>query len=293
MTLWKLQGNASFFVGDLPTTKEAYFKNYCLSIGTSVAHWAAAQSRRKGKDKVKIHSDNRRNLMPMGYLSLAVNHRLQHPGARVPWSCADLEELLNKSIAHRYTDSRSHLQPTFKATVEQAKQRFAQLPPSGLIREFAESIQHEKQGLSFNFFTIHNEAWLFLEMLHAAVTDIVGDKAVRKTINGAQTLPFVSGLCLATAAGRTLDDSQTMGASDTLLRVAADVLQAFVREGHGSTLRDVVNKCIDPQDVEGLHQGLALWALDDMDFSGGYQGPQPGGEEMEQLGTLLRMLGSN
>ncbi|EGX89986.1 hypothetical protein CCM_08240 [Cordyceps militaris CM01] len=33
LALWTLQGNASFFVGDLPTTKEAYFTNYCLSIG--------------------------------------------------------------------------------------------------------------------------------------------------------------------------------------------------------------------------------------------------------------------
>lgn len=71
----KLQGNASFFVGDLPTTKEAYFTNYRLSIGTSITYWAAAQSRRKTKNKVKVHSADRRNLKLLAYCSLAVSHR--------------------------------------------------------------------------------------------------------------------------------------------------------------------------------------------------------------------------
>ncbi|KAJ3483462.1 hypothetical protein NLG97_g7301 [Lecanicillium saksenae] len=59
-TLLELQGNASFFVGQPPTNKQAYFTNYCLSIGTSLTHWAAGQ--RKSSKTVKVHSDNRRHL---------------------------------------------------------------------------------------------------------------------------------------------------------------------------------------------------------------------------------------
>lgn len=115
--LWKMQGNPSFFVGDLPTNREAYFKNYCLSIGTSVANWAAE----KRKGKLKINAANRRNLKFMGYLTLATNHRLERAGARVPWSSAAVEHALNEGILKQYTDSRGHIQPEFKAKVEEAR----------------------------------------------------------------------------------------------------------------------------------------------------------------------------
>lgn len=115
--LWKMQGNPSFFVGDLPTNREAYFKNYCLSIGTSVTNWAAE----KRKGKLKINAANRRNLKFMGYLTLATNHRLEHPGARVPWSSAAVENALNEAILKQYTDSRDHIQPEFKDKVEEAR----------------------------------------------------------------------------------------------------------------------------------------------------------------------------
>lgn len=292
LTLWTLQGNASFFVGDLPTTKEAYFKNYCLSIGTSATHWVGAQNRRKGKEKVKIHSDNRRNLMPMGYLSLAINHRLEHPGARVPWSCATLEELLGTAFAQRYTDSRSHLRPEFKTTVEQAKKRFAELPPAKILREVAEAIQHEKQGLCFNLFTIHNEAWLFLEMLQTALAPILGNRAAGNAADPARTLPFVSGLCFAAAAGKTLDHSQTVVASDTLLRAAANVLQIFVQAGHGSIIKNAA-KDVDPPAVESLRQGLGLWRLDRMKPFGKQRGLEGRGQRTRELETLLQMLRPN
>ncbi|XWW97817.1 hypothetical protein V2A60_005804 [Cordyceps javanica] len=130
-------------------------------------------------------------------------------------------------------------------------------------------------------------------MLQAAFTPIIGDRVARNTGSDAQMLPFLPGLCFAAAAGKTLDRSQTVEANDTLLRVAADVLQAFVRDGHGSTIKDVAKKQIDPRDVEGLHQGLALWGLDDMEGLGGHRGPQRRGGGMEELEALLRMLRPN
>ncbi|KAL6693182.1 hypothetical protein J3F84DRAFT_396640 [Trichoderma pleuroticola] len=118
-TLRKLQGNPSFFVGDLPTNREAYFKNYCLSIGTSVTNWAP----NRRKSKLKINSANRRNLKYTGYVSLSTNLRLEHPGVRQPWSPSAVEVVLNEGIRKQYTDSREYFQTEFKDIVERERAR--------------------------------------------------------------------------------------------------------------------------------------------------------------------------
>lgn len=39
-TLQKMQGNSAYFIGEPPTSYEAYFKNYCLCMGVSTTNWA-------------------------------------------------------------------------------------------------------------------------------------------------------------------------------------------------------------------------------------------------------------
>ncbi|KAM3452244.1 hypothetical protein MY3296_004682 [Beauveria thailandica] len=296
--LWRLQGNASFFVGDLPTTKEAYFSNYCLSIGTSVTHWAAAQSRRKTKNKVNVHSANRRNLKPLAHLSLAVSHRLERPGARAPWSAAAVREVLSLSLTQRFTDSRSHIAPEAKAEVEEAKLRWAALLPAGLIHEVAGMVESEWYFLTrFNFFTMHNEAWLFLERLQAGLVAGPGLGSAPPPPRGygnAQMLPFVSGVCFAAAAGQSLDRAQTVPTSDAPLRTAAAVLQKFVREGHGRRMDDDTEREVEPDEVQALRQGLNLWHLDDKgrgadDERCDARGPAGENEDIDTLMSLLKV----
>ncbi|KAM3499751.1 hypothetical protein MY10362_007013 [Beauveria mimosiformis] len=295
-TLWRLQGNASFFVGDLPTTKEAYFSNYCLSIGTSVTHWAAAQSRRKTKDKVKVHSANRRNLKPLAHLSLAVSHRLERPGPRAPWSAAAVQEVLSLSLTQRFTDSRSHIEPEAKAEVQEAKLRWAALLPAGLVHQVAGMVESEWYFLtSFNFFTMHNEAWLFLERLQAGLVagPGLGPAPPPRGYSNAQMLPFVSGVCFAAAAGQSLDRAQTVPTSDAPLRTAAAVLQKFVSEGHGRRMDDDIDREVEPDEVQALRQGLNLWHLDDKGRVGDerydVRGPAGGNEDIEMLMSLLKV----
>lgn len=261
-TLWTLQGDASFFVGNLPKTSEAYLKNYSLSIGLSVTHWAAEQSRCKTKHKVKTYSDNRRNLKRFGHLSRLVNLCLEHVGARSPWSMDAIQEAPKTGFAERYTDSRSHLRPEFKAKVAEAKAQYAALTPAGLIREVAEAIVHEKPELLFNFFTMHNEAWLFLERLKTTLNERFGYAAFLRALRGAKMLPLMPGVCLAAAAGQLRDRTQIVPASDTYLYAAADVMQKFVDERHGRRMRDVAERDVKPREVQALKQGLDLWALD-------------------------------
>lgn len=139
-TLWKMQGNPTFFVSELPTNREAYFKNYCLSIGASATNFAAHQRTRNPK----INSDNRGNLKFMGYVSLQTNHRLEYPGATYPLSPAAVETMLNDGIRKQYTDSREHFRPEFGEKVEQA--RVCSLHPRSDMRiGFASSPRFNKR----------------------------------------------------------------------------------------------------------------------------------------------------
>ncbi|KAM0258485.1 hypothetical protein ACHAQJ_003824 [Trichoderma viride] len=222
-TLWQMQGNPSFFVGDLPTTREAYFKNYCLSIGTSVTNWAS--DKRKGK--LKINAANRRNLKFMGYLSLSTNHRLEHPRARQPWSSAALEDILYQGIRRQYTDSRDHFQTEFKDKVEQERLELAGLLPPGLIRKLALDIQAEIPGICFNLFTMHNEAWTLLGRLKEGFAGVLSD-------------------CMSPQGDKKMEPS------DVLMLAAATILQKFLEEGQGRAIKEATTKKLQEKDVEGL-----------------------------------------
>ncbi|KAL7927209.1 hypothetical protein ACQKWADRAFT_101012 [Trichoderma austrokoningii] len=244
--LWKMQGNPSFFVGDLPTNREAYFKNYCLSIGTSATNWAAE----KRKGKLKINAANRRNLKFMGYMTLATNNRLEHPGMRVPWSSAAVENVLNEGILKQYTDSRGHIQPEFKEKVEEARIENARLLPPGLIRKLAHGLQSELPDIRFNLFTMHHQAWRYLERLSEGYSGILGAGVLSKK---PEELPFAAGLPLAVAAGQmSPQGDKKTEPSDALLLLAADVLRKFLEEGQGRAVKEAMAKTLRQKDVKGL-----------------------------------------
>ncbi|KAK4076576.1 uncharacterized protein Triagg1_4179 [Trichoderma aggressivum f. europaeum] len=256
-TLRKLQGNPSFFVGDLPTNREAYFKNYCLSIGTSVTNWAP----NRRKSKLKINSANRRNLKYTGYVSLSTNHRLEHPGARQPWSPSAVEAILIEGVRKQYTDSREHFQTEFKDVVEKESLELAKLLPPGIIRKLALAIQNEIPGISFNYFTMHTEAWNLLRRLEEGFSQVLGPNVLSKNPDD---LPFAAGIVLATAAGQmSPQGDKKVEKSDVLMHVAADALQQFLREGQGSVIKEASAKNVRPEDVESLKFGGSdPWGID-------------------------------
>ncbi|KAL9480507.1 hypothetical protein ACSS6W_005293 [Trichoderma asperelloides] len=59
----------------------------------------------------------------MGYLTLATDHCLEHPGARAPWPSTAVENALNEGILKQYTDGRDDLRPEFKDKVEEERVR--------------------------------------------------------------------------------------------------------------------------------------------------------------------------
>ncbi|KAM3532259.1 hypothetical protein NHJ13051_000245 [Beauveria bassiana] len=163
----------------------------------------------------------------IGLLPTAVSHRLERPGPRVPWSVAAVQEELGLGYAHRYTDSRSHIKPEAKAAVDEAKLRYAALPPAGLVHEVAEI-----SGC--------RQAW--------SPGPGPGPAPPPRGYSNAQMLPFVSGVCFAAAAGQSLDRAQR---------------RCRRARGHGRRIFDDNDRDVKPADVRALRRALGLWHLDD------------------------------
>jgi hypothetical protein len=100
-TFWEMQGNKAFFIGDPPTDREGYYKNYCMCTGASVRNWAP--TKRKGRPI--LHKANRRKTKINGWVSAGMNSRLLTPRAEAPsLSWAFIEELLDFAHRHRHPD---------------------------------------------------------------------------------------------------------------------------------------------------------------------------------------------
>ncbi|OAA70148.1 hypothetical protein LEL_09964 [Akanthomyces lecanii RCEF 1005] len=110
----------------------------------------------------------------------------------------------------------------------------------------AEAIMHEKPGLCFNFFTMRNEAWLFLERLNTALNERLGN---------AGRLPRGRGGPVARPRTEGAGERRTPACCG---RRDADVVDV----GHGKRMRDVAVRDVKPREVQALKQGLTLWALD-------------------------------
>ncbi|KAM3478777.1 hypothetical protein MY5147_002045 [Beauveria neobassiana] len=254
---------------------------YCGLLLHHMRSYAAAPgalvgSRRKTKDKVKVHSANQRNLKPLACFSLAVSHRLQRPGPRVPWSAATVQEELGLGYAHRYTDSRSHIKYEAKAMVEEAKLRYAALPPAGLV----------------------HEAWLFLERLQAGLIagpgPGPGPAPPPRGYSNARRCCLLYRVCaLPPPRASRSTTPKTVPTSDAPLRTTAVVLQKLVGEGHGRRMVDDSHREVEPErGVQALRQRLGPWHLDDKGRVGDERydarGPAEGNEEIDMFIPLLK-----
>lgn len=113
----KLQGHASFFVGEPPTNFKGSFTNYCVGTGTSIRNLAADRK----SEEVKINKSNQRRLRFLGFLSLATTGRLIRPSPRLPCSFDEIIHLLDLSIKKRFTNSRGHFISAHQGAVDARK----------------------------------------------------------------------------------------------------------------------------------------------------------------------------
>ncbi|KAL6358974.1 hypothetical protein LRP88_09172 [Fusarium phalaenopsidis] len=114
---WKRQGNLAFFVGDPPTDREGYFRNYCLSIGLSASNWAPT----KRQGKVNVNTANRRNLKFNRWVPLTMKNQLVPTRERPPLSADMIEGILLDGRRHEIMDGKGHVRPELKEKIEEDK----------------------------------------------------------------------------------------------------------------------------------------------------------------------------
>ncbi|KAM0441305.1 hypothetical protein ACHAPT_000614 [Fusarium lateritium] len=254
---WKMQGNSAFFVGDPPTDREGYFRNYCLSIGVSASNWAP--NRRRGRPSV--NTANRRNLKFNGWVSLTMKSRLVPAGERPPLSADMVEGILREGRRHEVMDGKGHIRPELKERAKGDEIDLINSTPASLIEKLASEIDAEIPKLTFDHFTLHNTAWALLTELKDDFTRIFGVDFLRY-IPRESVLPFVVGYVFSTAAGRK-DVQESAEPVDTMIDAAGEYVGRFLAEGRGRVVKDGSGAVVSPEEVADLDSyGADPWRMD-------------------------------
>ncbi|KPM42245.1 hypothetical protein AK830_g4351 [Neonectria ditissima] len=258
-TFWKMQGDSAVFVGDPPTNREDYFKNYCLCIGVSVSNWAPT----KRKGKVNVNTANRRNMKFKGWVSLVVNRRLAPTGERPPLSSDLIEGILIEGRRHEALDGKGHIRPEVKGKVNNETIDSVSLSPTILIRKLALNIHAEISDIGFNYFTMHNSAWKFLTELKEEFTRLWGAEFLRY-IPKEDKLPYVVGYVFSTAAGRTgLTRDDKAEPRDDGIDAAARVMRKFLEDGRGRVVKEQAETDVEPEELKDAEfSDYDPWRLD-------------------------------
>ena len=239
-TFREIQGDSTFFVGEPPTDLEGYHRNYCLSIGLSLANWAPSRQKqqqqqplqqtkknknkkRKGKKNdendddddhyVLINLKNRRSLQNTGYVSLEFRNRAQpveKADERAPLSMDQLQSILEKGRRAALLDHKGHLRADRKEAQAEAAEASdllnpstAKTRPTDVIRALAEAIEDEIPAIRYDIFAIHNTCWAFLLRLKEAFHATIVDDVSLRGDEDKDDLPFLAGYALSIAAGHT------------------------------------------------------------------------------------------
>ncbi|UPK99330.1 hypothetical protein LCI18_010265 [Fusarium solani-melongenae] len=224
---WKRQGNSAFFVGDPPTDREGYFRNYCLSIGMSASNWAPT----KRQGKVNVNTANRRNLKFNGWVSLTMKNRLVPTGDRPPLSADIIEGILLDGRRHEIMDGKGHVRPELKEKTEEDR--------------LALDVHDDVPKITFDLFTLHNT--------------IMGPEFL-KCVPREELLPYVAGYVFSTAAGRQDIETKT-----ELINAAGRFVEGFLAKGKGRVVKEGSKATVKPQEVSNIQfNATEPWGLDQL-----------------------------
>ncbi|EEU48956.1 uncharacterized protein NECHADRAFT_75637 [Fusarium vanettenii 77-13-4] len=254
---WKRQGNSAFFVGDPPTDREGYFRNYCLSIGLSASNWAPT----KRQGKVNVNTANRRNLKFNGWVSLTMKNRLVPTGDRTALSPDVIEGILLDGRRHEIMDGKGHVRPELKEKTDDDKVDFINLSPASLIEKLALDVHDDVPKITFDLFTLHNAAWDLLTKLKGEFTKVMGTEFLRY-VPREELLPFVVGYVFSTAAGRQDIETKTESV-DILINAAGRFVKGFLEKGKGTVVKEGSKAIVKPQEVANIQfNATEPWGLD-------------------------------
>ncbi|KAH7305437.1 hypothetical protein B0I35DRAFT_413836 [Stachybotrys elegans] len=261
-TFWKQQGDATFFVGSPPTDREGYFKNYCLSIGSSISNWATSKKR---SGKININVANRRNMKFMGKLGLELDRRLLPTGSRMPMDGEAFQAILERGRRSKFLDGKGHIRPECVEAAKAAEHNPPKLSGPELISQVATDIQAEIPETTFNYFAMHDTVWALLQELRqeALKPDAMGSQ-LHSVVPNEDHLPHVVGCVFSAAAGR-LDKTPHLS-PDFLMDMAANTIRAILVAGKGRCILEQGQAVVSPKEVAGLKyaEPVDAWGYNQM-----------------------------
>ncbi|CEJ88209.1 hypothetical protein VHEMI04645 [[Torrubiella] hemipterigena] len=243
---WRLQGNASFFVGDPPESYFACAKNYSISIGSSVLNWAPGRIKRTLR--FQLNSANIRKLKTLAFMSRYVHTSTCGGGPRVTLSLMSVSTTLQTSVQRRYTDSKGKLDKVFAQEVLECCAAIEKLQARGIAQKIAAEFERDETELYFNLYRLQHQI--------SQVTERISERVHPSLLEGddLNTISTLKALCDSFLFFPSACDTNTECRNMMLnqgLPAIGEALADWISEGNG----DVVLK--EMQDRENLQPGNA------------------------------------
>jgi hypothetical protein len=117
--------------------------------------------------------------------------------------------------------------------------------------------------ITFDYFTMHNTAWILLKELKEKFTRINGVEFLQY-IPQEDKLPFVVGYTFSTAAGRKgLEDEGKAQPVDSFLNVAGESIREFLIKGQGRVVKDRSKKKVEHEELASMEfKDYDPWRMD-------------------------------
>ncbi|KAI4713823.1 hypothetical protein J4E89_001271 [Alternaria sp. Ai002NY15] len=217
-TLWDMQGNSAYFIGEPPKDFEGHWKNYLMAIGASATNWASS----KRNTKVKETKANARLLKFKGPVSAWMASRIATNGDERLITAEAIEDAIKDGASHH--SSLAAVAPTIQRQTH-------------IIQKLATALHAEAPEITFDYFTMHDLCWELMGRMKERFSPIIAAKSGKQWEAQKSNLPFVVGFVFSTAAGKK--DIETDGVpSEELLKIAAQVTKKFLEEGKGSVVTE-------------------------------------------------------
>ncbi|KAL1799343.1 hypothetical protein ACET3X_003380 [Alternaria dauci] len=217
-TLWDMQGNSTYFVGEPPKDFEGHWKNYLICIGASATNWASG----KRNTKVKETKANVRQMKFKGPVSSWMASRTATDGDQRPITAEAIENAIEEAARHH--SSLASVASTIRKQPH-------------VIQKLAIALQAEAPEITSDYFTMHDLCWDLMERMKEQFRPIIAEKSGKQWEAQKSNLPFVVGFVFSTAAGKK--DIETKGVpSEELLNIAVEVTKNLLDEGKGTVITE-------------------------------------------------------
>lgn len=157
-TLWDMQGNSTYFIGEPPKDFEGHWKNYLLSIGASATNWASG----KRNTKIKETKANVRQMKFKGPVSSWMASRIATEGDQRAMTAETIENAIEEG--ERDHSSLASVAPTIRRQTH-------------VIQKLATALQAEAPEITFDYFTMHDLCWELMERMKEQFRPIIAERS--------------------------------------------------------------------------------------------------------------------